>query len=211
MQVFKNVGATTTMNLGFAVAPAYNPSGSQTMASADDAVGAWLALGTRTNTVNDDYGISSNSTLVRPGWNPEVTSYIRVDLGAITSVRYWSGWSSADPGQSATPTAALAAFRYDSSVDTGATWRAVTSNTGSAVQTVTNTGVPVTIGGRYRLRVDFIDVGAAVEFYIDDVLVATHTTNLPSNNLQMGWMNFVTTLSTARRSLLWSRTAVMHD
>jgi len=144
------------------------------------------------------------------GLEPEVISYIRTDLSSVTSVRYWCGWASADPAQSATPLSALAAFRYDSTVDTDGNWRAVTSTGNSVAQTsVTNTGIPVTAGGRYRLRV--LTTPDVAQFYIDNVLVATHTTNLPPAAATIGWCCFVTTLASARRSILWSRTAVMHD
>lgn len=53
-----------------------------------------------------------------------------------------------------------------------------------AAQTLTNTGVSITFGEigqiiRRRFKTVFIP-GTSCKFYIDDVLVATHTTNLPN-------------------------------
>lgn len=58
------------------------------------------------------------------------------------------------------------------------TWRAVTCN--GTTETVTDTGVTPTAGGYNLFRIEYDKDAASYKFYIDNVLVATHTTNLPS-------------------------------
>lgn len=59
----------------------------------------------------------------------------------------------------------------------GDVWYAVTAN--GAVRTETSTGVAVTAGQFTKFRIETLDATQAT-FYINDVLVATITTNLPS-------------------------------
>lgn len=59
----------------------------------------------------------------------------------------------------------------------GDIWYAVTAN--GAVRTETSTGVAVTAGQFTKFRIETLDTTQAT-FYINDVLVATITTNLPS-------------------------------
>jgi len=78
-------------------------------------------------------------------------------------------------------------FLYDEGgVSTGSTaspnWQCVCANGG--IRTFVTTSVPVTdtsSGAMQKLRIDDDGTGANVKFYIDDVLVATITTNVPTS------------------------------
>ena len=61
-----------------------------------------------------------------------------------------------------------------------ANWRAVTTDT--AVRTFTDTGIAVNAGAFIKLRIVVNANASSVEFFIDNTLVATHTTNIPSGN-----------------------------
>ena len=61
-----------------------------------------------------------------------------------------------------------------------ANWRAVTID--STYQTFTNTGVAVNAGAFIKLRIVVNANASSVGFFIDNTLVATHTTNIPSGN-----------------------------
>jgi hypothetical protein len=68
-----------------------------------------------------------------------------------------------------------AVFRYDSAVGTNI--YAVSSN--GAAETITDTGVVADYNGFRNMRIVW-ESASSVKFYIDGVLVATHTTNVPS-------------------------------
>jgi len=78
-------------------------------------------------------------------------------------------------------------FLYDEGgLSTGSTaspnWQCVCANGG--IRTFVTTSVPVTdtsSGAMQKLRIDDDGTGANVKFYIDDVLVATITTNVPTS------------------------------
>lgn len=61
-----------------------------------------------------------------------------------------------------------------------ANWRTVTID--STYQTFTNTGVAVNAGAFIKLRIVVNANASSVGFFIDNTLVATHTTNIPSGN-----------------------------
>ena len=61
-----------------------------------------------------------------------------------------------------------------------ANWRAVTTDTGT--RTFTDTGVAVNAGAFIKLKIVVNANASSVEFFIDNTLVATHTTNIPSGN-----------------------------
>lgn len=74
-------------------------------------------------------------------------------------------------------------FLYDAQgVSTGSAssgnWQIVTSS--NSVRTFTTTSVAIDNTNLQKLRIDVNAAGTSVEFYIDDVLVGTHTTNIPT-------------------------------
>lgn len=103
-------------------------------------------------------------------------------------------------------------FRYNDSVNSGK-WEAVTSS--ASVRTATDTGVTaVTTYSIFEVRVNA--AGTSVEYYIDDVLVATNTTNIStsgffglmfkleksvgttSRSIHADWYDFLISLTSAR-------------
>lgn len=76
--------------------------------------------------------------------------------------------------------AELACFRYTHSVN-GGKWQSVTSLAG--VQTAADTGVTVVAGAEKLFDIRVNSAGTEVTFYINGVLVATHSTNIPTGEL----------------------------
>ena len=74
-------------------------------------------------------------------------------------------------------------FLYDSQgVSTGSAasgnWQIVTCS--NSVRTFTTTSVAIDNTNLQKLRIDVNAAGTSVVFYIDDVSVGTHTTNIPT-------------------------------
>lgn len=67
-------------------------------------------------------------------------------------------------------------FLYDRATNTDGEWRAITRS--SSTNTTTDTAVAVTTAVQ-KMRIQ-INNSSSVMFFINDVLVATHTTNIPS-------------------------------
>ncbi len=67
-------------------------------------------------------------------------------------------------------------FEYDDSQN-GGRWQAITHD---GVETSTDTGVTVAADTWYKMEVEINAAGDSVDFFIDDVLVATNTTNIPA-------------------------------
>lgn len=89
-------------------------------------------------------------------------------------------------------------FRYNDSVNSGR-WEAVTAAAG--VRTATNTTITaVTTYSIFEVRIN--SAGTSVEFYIDDTLVATNTTNIPTSTNAFGLMfKLEKSLGTTSRSI----------
>jgi hypothetical protein len=141
------------------------------------------------------------ATVTRRDWEPEFVARAECTV-TITSARYWVGLFSADPTASATPAVHLAAFRYDTTPDTTAFWRCVT-NDGGGSPTVSTTNVAFTASTSWvlRIRLSLTDV----KFFINDVLVATHTTTLPGSTTGLGWWITVTTTNAAAKAIRFGR------
>lgn len=77
-----------------------------------------------------------------------------------------------------------ACFDFKSNVSPN--WRISTSN--ASVNTLTTTGIPVVAGTWYKLEA--IAITGGWEFRINDAVVATHTTNIPSGTVGMGAVAF---------------------
>jgi len=108
-------------------------------------------------------------------------------FNALTNMSAWVGFvdtflaNNQNPASIANieaPLAEGAYFRWHST--TSGNWFAVTMNGGA--KTETDTGVAVTSGNIIRLKITYTDA-TSVTFTIDEVDVATHTTNLPATDL----------------------------
>lgn len=201
MQLLANAGVNTLTNLGFTAAP--TATGAAT--NVDDASGPFVnyASGAVSGNVG---GLNSAATVCRGDWLPRFVTRVKLPA-TITTARFWAGLFSAAPTASATPAGHLAGFRYDTVADGTAFWRCCTDDNGAA-PTVTVTTVAVTAGAVYMFRIVFGPT--TVWFYINNVLVAAHTTDLPSMTTMLSWYATVTTLSAAARSMAVSRIGLSH-
>jgi hypothetical protein len=144
---------------------------------------------------------------VRGDWNWDF-EVIAAAGGTITSVRLWIGLFSSAPSGSDDPSGVTGAgFHFNPA--SSANWRAW-SNDGTTTGTFTDTGVAVVASStkRFRLR---SDGSSTVQFYIDNVLVATHSSEHPSASLYHEPSAYCTTLSAATRSIRVGRFSVAHD
>lgn len=69
-------------------------------------------------------------------------------------------------------------FEADLATHGDTKWRAVTANNGTRKKT--DTGVTATAGAYQHYRIKTNAAGTSVQFFIDDVLVATNTENIPN-------------------------------
>ncbi len=77
-------------------------------------------------------------------------------------------------------------------------WKCVTINTGT--RTFTTTSVPVTASAWVKLTIEINANASSVEFFIDNVSVATHTTNIPSTSTALNISNsIIKTIGTTNR------------
>lgn len=95
--------------------------------------------------------------------------------------------------------ASHAVFRYDTVADGTAFWRCLT-NDGSGGGGATTTTQSIAAFTPYTLCIDSSDP-ASIKFYINGALVATRTTQLPSNSTDMGIICKIRTLENVAKSL----------
>ena len=80
-------------------------------------------------------------------------------------------------------------------------WKCYTR--GASVTTRTNTSIAVVAGTWYKLRIDINAAGNSVTFYINNTLVATHTTNIPTSLIAMPITSLIVkTVGTTARTML---------
>jgi hypothetical protein len=163
--------------------------------SVSDADGRWNVYQGNSGALSKGRWVAGNYSLSRRDWKPIFAATIKT-YSDLTSSRIWAGLFSATPFGSATPSLHYIAFRYDTGADGTAFWRCVTDN-GSGSPTVTTTTAAIAVSTRYALR--FECSASDVKFYIDDVLVATHTTTLPTSTQSLGIEVGVNPLSGVRQ------------
>jgi hypothetical protein len=93
------------------------------------------------------------------------------------SYRIFTGFNSAYDSTTA-PTTRSAGLFYDNN---NVNWQAYTYN--SSTGTITDTGVAAVADGSYNTFLTRVNGTTNVQFFINGVLVATNTTNLPSTNV----------------------------
>ena len=203
MQFLKNPGAATITTVGFAAAPTTNG----TLATGDDnTYGPLLVLVTGSSNGNTAY-LHGTFSIVQRAWLPIFATRMYAH-STITNQRSWFGLFSADPTGFSTPTTVhLAAFRYATDVDGTAFWRCVTCDGASNV-TTTTTSVAYIASTGYNLLITCD--ASSVQFAIDDVVVATHTTNLPGINTLTGPFDGITTLTAASTRFRMGRMYLAH-
>lgn len=205
MFYYKNPGGGSTIQPAVPNAPVLTA----TVANGDDADGPWLKHTSGAVSGNSTGADSSIFTMLRRDWEPEFIATVKTDPTSIASVRYWVGLFSANPRASATPATHHAAFRYDTAVDTAGQWSTVTDNASAAPTVSTGVGA-IAADTAYRLRIVCGNTTPDINFYINDVLVATHVAKLPTATQLMGWEVCVTTLTGAAKVVRWGRVELLH-
>lgn len=195
MEAIVNPGSTSPTLKGLQIGTA---SGTRT--SGDDTDGPWLINTTASSGVL--WADTVTASGFRRDWDLDLTFVVKAV--SVTGCRLWVGWVQ---GQhpAADPASHMAAFRYSTDVDAGATWRAYT-NDGTGTGTVTDTAVTIATAASQRLRITMS--GSDVKFYIDGALVATHTTNLPSTSTLLAMNVSVESLDTTAKSYKFGRAAL---
>lgn len=140
-------------------------------------------------------------TLSSPaGWTSFVTASVQRQLlfdllwvtktgpaaSDIANCTIWVDVQDASGVVNTTSTANMVGFRFRTAVpDTN--WMCISTDVANSI-TATNSGVVVAVNTRYIFRMRFVDT-STLEFYIDGVLVATHTTsdNLPDLDATLGY------------------------
>lgn len=204
-QELANAGATTLATIGFAAAS----TKTGTITTADDANGIFQKHRT-TSVSGNSAGWLSAFTLTKTDWKPEFNAYVQLDTGAVTNSRYWVGLFSATPVASGVPNIHALAFRYDTGVDGTAFWRTVSIAGTGASANVTTTTVAVAINTAYKLRI-VVNTTSKVSFYINNVLVAVHTTTLPTSSTLLGYGCQVTTLTAGPHNIRVSRISLIQN
>ncbi|MCR4294041.1 MAG: hypothetical protein NUW21_00795, partial [Elusimicrobia bacterium] len=168
-------------------APTHTLTG--TASNISDSTGAYVQLSADTNLAGIDI---ATTECLKTEIDPIVTFVVKT--GAVLPIateRLWIGFSDASLTGTDSPTGAhVMAFRYAPTADTTAFWRTVTNDVGADTGTTTVTATAIAVSTRYTLTIDATD-SAAIKFYINDVVVATHTTNLPTATVALGCECFV--------------------
>ena len=159
-------------------------------------------------TVNNFAGWNTTGTLrlTQLQWQPILTVVMRTDT-SITNARYWAGWFSADPTITESPLNSMG-FCYSTAVDGTIFWRTYTSNATLTTRTVTTLSVAPST--RYVLQVDATNQ-ASIKFYINNVLVNTHTTTIPVNTTPLDYYCRVTTLTATITAISISKIHYEHQ
>lgn len=123
----------------------------------------------------------------RLSWGLDLRFIIRTPY-ADSGARYWFGISDTASLGSDVPAVNLIAFRHSNTA--GDIKWAVATRTAAAGTTTTEVGpaYQFTTGIKFRIVVPI--GGASVQFYINDSLVATHNTNIPSTSIMMGFVAY---------------------
>ena len=173
-----------------------------TTSSADDTAGAWIQC-TQTTTASFS-GRSNMGISYFPDWGLTWVSRNKL-YSTITNQRFWTGMFSGTLANATDndlpPSSSMAAFRHSTNAsDTN--FQCVSSD-GSGNYEVTDSGVAAVAGADHKFRIHFGTTTA--RFYIDDLLVAVHSTRVPASGANMGWLTGVKNLvgGGSARGLLW--------
>ena len=126
----------------------------------------------------------------------------------VADIRIWAGIAASNPAAGDTPgVIQLACFKYSTVTDT-AFWRAVTCDGTTTTTTVTTSAIAADT--RYVFMIDWSNP-LRVDFYVNDVIVASHTTNLPAAATRLGWIAEGTNVTATTKNLRWRRTAFLRN
>lgn len=153
-----------------------------------------IRMSTATNT-NGGYRFNTGFTNYEFGVNPfryEILTRVNVNSDGTDTFQYICGFFDTSGVINQVDGAF---FLYDSQgVSTGSAasgnWQLVTAS--NSVRTFTTSSVAIDNTNLQKLRIDVNAAGTSVQFYINDTLVGTHTTNIPTGAArQFGLGNFL--------------------
>jgi len=153
-------------------------SSGQTSTNNPPQSGLWQ-LQTGTN-ASGGAALSGNISYVYSGWSTlSFASNFRIVTLAdgTNSYRIFTGFNSSYDSTTA-PTTRSAGLFYDNN---NVNWQAYTYN--ASVGTITDTGVAAVADGSYNTFLTRVNGTTNVQFFINGVLVATNTTNIPSTQV----------------------------
>lgn len=198
--ILSTPGAGTFDSFGF---PGVATTG--TIGNADDsAFGPLTSLSTGSVSGNTASLISS-SVFLR-GWALDLEIYIR--MASPTAMRLWLGFTSGSLTGADDGTVNALAFRF-STVAGDSNWQAY-ANDGGAPGTIVDTGVAVSASAGYLLRIRALPDNSGVEYYINDELITTISTNLPGTATAMAFATYITTAAAAIKTVRVGRVALAH-
>lgn len=183
------------------------PTAAGTGSSVNDSTGVYISYASAAST-NSNAGWSEFTNTLVGTENAPVFYAALMTGSSLATCRLWVGLAASALIASDTPSVHYAAFRYSPAVDGTAFWRCVTDN-GSGSPTVTVTTAAIAVSTRYKLRIDATDP-ASIKFYINDALVATHTTTLPTSSTKLGIEGRLRTLENVAKALALSRVVLNH-
>lgn len=194
--------ATSFVVKGFQNGPTITASAT---VNADASTGFFLQHNTSSSSGNVASVVAGTNSGVRFDWQPDLSIAIRTPP-TITSIRQWYGLFNGDPSASDDPAISGFGFRYSTNAS-DTTFKAW-SNDGTGGGTITDTGVTVNGNTAQDLRAIVNSAVNAIDFYIDGVWVAQHTTNLPAATTVLIYGLYVTTLTAGARAIRWGRITV---
>jgi hypothetical protein len=101
-------------------------------------------------------------------------------------------------------------FGYDNNL--GGSPNFTFNNASSSTRTRTIGSSAVAINTWYKLRIEVLCDTSVINFYVNDVLVATHTTNIPAAATRVQpFMNFTKTIGTTNREVAVDYVAIKQD
>jgi hypothetical protein len=194
----QNAGLTTIAQVGFSTAPTVNTPGAAAAVHDDSSGNGQFIEYATTAVIDSDAGwLSSAFTQTRRSYRCSYNAWIKTG-GSIANVRIWVGMFSATPMASADPVISAAGFRYDTVADGTVFWRTYT-NDDTTTGTVTTTTTAIAADTTYRLGIVVDSASTTVRFYINGILVATHTTDLPVTTNSLSHIEQVRTLAAASK------------
>ncbi len=167
--------------------------------TANDPVGETLETST---TINSTASLAHNGLAWRTGRNIRFWSYSGIDV--TTTVRFWAGFTdrtvATQLGSDDPASANIAAFRYSSAA--GDTNFMCVVKDGTTIN-ATSSGVAIDTSNHY-LEVHEDVAAGNYKFYIDNALVCTKSSNLPTTATNLRWLVGAQTLAgSAVRIIFW--------
>lgn len=199
MHWYANSGLTTFATVGMA-----SPVLTGTVSAFDSSAGPHVRIDS-TNVSGNVAGIVSSFVLTRTDWNTILLAKITTGT-SIANIRYWIGLFSGDPRATGAPNLHMAAFRFDTSVDS-AFWRCVT---GDGANRTASYGLnkPIASSSEFELLVDLTATRA--RFYIDGDFIVEINGTLPASGQKLGIVAGVTTLEASAKMIRVNRISLAH-